>query len=276
MVEASPSADTSPVTVNSQAKAIIKKAEKSAKVPVTLVPQTGVLPTDRVELWLAQAEIAMRRDHLTTPASNNAYAFYIRVLMQDETNQKAMQGLERIVQRYLQLAKNSHKKGKRKQVQLFLNRANKVVPGHQEVAQIKRQLAKSKPPQATKKSAPKVTKKTKKITQVVKYKPIQSQAQSVLDAPEGMQRQRILIPTDALQNEAPALAIYLRSLARQVEQVDGRLYIIAPKDKQIRWVYGLLNGTNPNYRIRANIKHKSPAAVEIMYQSQEPILDVFH
>jgi hypothetical protein len=111
---------------------------------------------------------------------------------------------------------------------------------------------------------------------VTQYKPLQTQQQSLLDAPEGMQRQRILLPIGALKNEASALAIYLRSLARQIEQVDGRLYIIAPRDKEVRWVYALLNGTNPDYRIRANIKHKAPAAIEVMYEADTPLLDVFH
>ena len=241
-----------------------------------VVPREDMLPSNRLELWLAKAELAVDKDQLTTPAGNNAYAYYARVLMQDENNAQASQGLERIVQRYLALAKSAHRKGKTQQAQLFLSRANKVVPRHTQIAVVKQQIAQ---PYVASRKADNKTKKQKKVKkplQLTKYKPLQTQAESLLDAPEGMRRQRILLPEGALQKEASALAIYLRSLARQIEAVDGRLYIIAPKDKQVRWVYGLLNGTNPDYRIRANIKHKSPAAIEVMYKAGTPLLDVFH
>jgi hypothetical protein len=92
----------------------------------------------------------------------------------------------------------------------------------------------------------------------------------------GRQRQRLLIPNNALQDKAPVLINYLQTLAQQIEAVDGRLYIIAPRDKQVRWIYSVLNATNPDYRIRANIKHQSPVAIEVDYTGDKPLLDVFH
>ena len=253
----------------------VSRLAGSADTASQVAPREDMSPTNRIELWLAQAELAMDKDQLTTPADNNAYVFYARMLMQDENNALALQGLERIVQRYLILAKSAHKKGKFKQSHLFLSRASKVVPGHAQIAAVTKQLAQSKA-QAVSKVKKKAKKQPNKAQQLTIYKPLQTQQQSLLDAPEGMQRQRILLPPGALKHEASALAIYLRGLARQIEQVDGRLYIIAPRDKQVRWVYGLLYGTNPDYRIRANIKHKSPAAIEVIYKADTPLLDVFH
>lgn len=263
-----PEASPSVVPNTTNASAVASAVTSASSVAV---PRQHMSPTDPIELWLVQANLAIEKDQLTTPVENNAYAFYARVLMQDGDNAQAFQGLERIVQRYLILAKSAHEKGKFKKSQLFLSRANKVVPGHAQIAALKKQLAQSKT-----QAVAKVKKQAKKTQQLTRYKPLQTQQQSLLDAPEGMQRQRILLPAGALKNEASALAIYLRSLARQIEQVDGRLYIIAPRDKEVRWVYALLNGTNPDYRIRANIKHKSPAAIEVMYKADSPLLDVFH
>lgn len=279
VVQPSQEASSTAVVANATLSGRVQLTSASASqngVAAPMAPRQDMTPSNRIELWLAQAELAMDKDQLTTPAGNNAYAYYARVLMQDENNALALQGLERIVQRYLTLAKSAHRKGKTQQAQLFLSRANKVVPRHSQIAVVKQQIAQpyvvsSKADNKTKKQ-----KKAKKPLQLTKYRPLQTQAESLLDAPEGMQRQRILLPKSALKKEASALAIYLRSLARQIEEVDGRLYIIAPKDKQVRWVYGLLNGTNPDYRIRANIKHKSPAAIEVMYKADTPLLDVFH
>jgi len=271
VVVATSSAATRVVKTTVSAGIILSPAAASSSLVVA--PRQDMQPTNRVALWLAQAALAMDKDQLTTPANNNAYAYYARILMLDENNPQALKGLERIVQRYLVLAKSADKKGKAKQAKLFLSRANKVVPGHAQVAAVGKQLAAAPVQTASRKTA---KTKQKQPLALTKYKPIQTHEQSLLDAPDGMQRQRILLPKGALKNEASALAIYLRSLARQIEQVDGRLYIIAPRDKEVRWVYSLLNGTNPDYRIRANIKHKSPAAIEVMYKSDAPILDVFH
>lgn len=250
-------------------------AQQAPPSEVQLLPQPrkDMQPTNAVSHWLAQAEKAYAKDHLTTPASDNAYAYYGRVLLQEPDNQKALAGLEKIVQRYLHLALSSQRKGKAKQAKLFLQRANKVVPSHRDIALVEVELVRIA---ASSKSKTKpAAKLSKKRQPPMKFAALQTQQQSVIEAPEGMQRQRILLPPSALQLEAPALAIYLRKLARQIEHVDGRLFIIAPKDKQVRWVYSLLNGTNPDYRIRANMKHKKPAAIEVMYSGDEPLLDVF-
>lgn len=257
-------------------------SDVSGTVAVTSIPQPNTLPqprqdmqpTNAVKHWLSMAEQAFAKDHLTTPASDNAYAYYGRVLLQEPDNRQALAGLEKIVQRYLSLAKSSQRKGKSKQAQLFLQRANKVVPSHKDIALVEVEVKRIAASNANSKS-----KANAKLVQqrqpTMKFDPVQTQQQSVMEAPEGMQRQRILLPQSALKQEAPALALYLRRLARQIEEVDGRLYIIAPQDKQVRWVYSLLNGTNPDYRIRANMKHTKPAAIEVMYNGDEPLLDVF-
>lgn len=235
-------------------------------------PRQDMPPTDAISHWLLMAEQAFSKDYLTTPASDNAYAYYGRVLLQEPQNKQALVGLEKIVQRYLNLALSSQRKGKTKQAQLFLQRANKVVPRHKDIPMVQAELKRM----AAGKSKAKPSPQSKQQRQVpTKFAAIQTQQQSVMEAPQGMQRQRILLPPSALTQEAPALAIYLRRLARQIEEVDGRLFIIAPQDKQVRWVYSLLNSTNPDYRIRANMKHKKTAAIEVIYRADEPVLDVF-
>ena len=267
------------ITVVNQQVSTVESTDKAEVASVTQVvklpqPRKDMPPTNAVNHWLALAEKAFAKDYLTTPANNNAYAYYGRVLLQEPDNRQALAGLEKIVQRYLNLALSSQRKGKSKQAKLFLQRANKVVPSHKDIAVVEAELVRIAA-NAGKKKTKSATKLVKQRQPAMKFAALQTQQQSIMDAPDGMQRQRILLPQSALSQEAPALAIYLRRLARQIEDVDGRLFIIAPKDKQVRWVYSLLNGTNPDYRIRANMKHKKPAAIEVMYSGDEPLLDVF-
>ena len=250
---------------------VVSNKQAAAKKLLTM-PQTDMVPSDPIAGWLAAADVAFSRDRLTTPADNNAYALYSRVLLKEPENNQALLGLEAIVQRYLVLAKSSHKKGNSNQAQLFLQRANKVVPGHQDIDKVGEQLKQM----AIKAPAKPSVEATVESTKKPEYKALQSLAESVMTASSGMQRQRLLIPNNALQDKAPVLVKYLQTLAQQIEAVDGRLYIIAPKDKQVRWIYSVLNATNPDYRIRANIKHQSPAAIEVIYTGDKPLLDVFH
>lgn len=251
--------------------AVVSNKQAEAKKLLNM-PQADMAPSDPIAVWLAAADVALSRDRLTTPADNNAYALYSRVLLKEPENNQALLGLEAIVQRYLILAKGSHKKGNSNQAQLFLQRANKVVPSHPDIDKVRQQLKQMVVKAPTKPSVKATVKSTKKPD----YKAIQSLAESVMTAPSGMQRQRLLIPSNALQDKAPVLINYLQTLAQQIEAVEGRLYIIAPRDKQVRWIYSVLNATNPDYRIRANIKHQSPAAIEVNYTGDKPLLDVFH
>ena len=253
------------------ATVVVSNKQAEAKKLLTM-PQTDMAPSDPIAVWLASADVALSRDRLTTPADNNAYALYSRVLLKEPKNNQALLGLEAIVQRYLVLAKSSHKKGNSNQAQLFLQRANKVVPGHQNIDKMRQQLKQM----VIKAPAKPSVKATAKSTKKAEYKAIQTLAESVMTASSGMQRQRLLIPNNALQDKAPVLVNYLQTLAQQIEAVDGRLYIIAPNDKQVRWIYSVLNATNPDYRIRANIKHQSTAAIEVIYTGNKPLLDVFH
>ncbi|MGB0446455.1 MAG: hypothetical protein ACPH27_03810 [Pseudomonadales bacterium] len=253
------------------ATVVVSNKQAEAKKLLTM-PQADMAPSDPIAVWLASADVALSRDRLTTPADNNAYALYSRVLLKEPKNNQALLGLEAIVQRYLVLAKSSHKKGNSNQAQLFLQRANKVVPGHQDIDKMRQQLKQMAIKAPAKSSVKAIVKSTKKP----EYKALQTLAESVMTAASGMQRQRLLIPNNALQDKAPVLVNYLQTLAQQIESVDGRLYIIAPSDKQVRWIYSVLNATNPDYRIRANIKHQSPAAIEVIYTGDKPLLDVFH
>lgn len=262
-----------PVQTQPKTPATVVVSNKQAEAKKLLtIPQADMAPSDPIAVWLAAADMALSRDRLTTPADNNAYALYSRVLLKEPENNQALLGLEAIVQRYLVLAKSSHKKGNSNQAQLFLKRANKVVPGHQDIEKVRQQIKQM----VIKAPAKPSVKATVKSTKKPEYKALQSLAESVMTAPSGMQRQRLLIPNNALQDKAPVLVNYLQTLAQQIEAVDGRLYIIAPRDKQVRWIYSVLNATNPDYRIRANIKHQSPAAIEVIYTGDKPLLDVFH
>ncbi len=83
-----------------------------------------------VEQYLADAEIAMREYRLTTPINNNAYAFYRAVLATQPDHPKAVAGLNRIVNQYVQLIEKAMRKDNSRNARVYLKRAEKIIPGN--------------------------------------------------------------------------------------------------------------------------------------------------
>ena len=82
----------------------------------------------RVDELLALAEVDLVASRLTTPSRNNALERYREVLDLDEGNAVALEGLERIVVRYVQMAEQATAKGNFAGARSFLSRGEKVLP----------------------------------------------------------------------------------------------------------------------------------------------------
>lgn len=81
-----------------------------------------------VEQYLEDAETAMREFRLTTPADNNAFSYYQAVLDAQPSHQEATAGLNKIVDQYIQLIEKALKEGNKRYAQVYLKRAEKVIP----------------------------------------------------------------------------------------------------------------------------------------------------
>ncbi|MGH1440457.1 MAG: tetratricopeptide repeat protein [Cellvibrionaceae bacterium] len=64
----------------------------------------------KIAVFLKEAEIFLKTDKLTSPKGNNAFERYQMVLSLDEKNQQALEGINRIVNRYVTLAERVIKK----------------------------------------------------------------------------------------------------------------------------------------------------------------------
>lgn len=93
--------------------------------------------TDKL-LAAASADIQARR--LTTPAGNNAFDKYQQVLEVDPGNRKAQEGLQKILDIYLIIARNSLSKGKLDHAETMLARAEKINPDSSQLAQARHEI----------------------------------------------------------------------------------------------------------------------------------------
>jgi len=81
-----------------------------------------------IKAHLAAAENALKRDRLTTPPKDNALEYYQMILAMEPDNADALAGLQKIVDRYIQLIRRAQTNGKPNRVKLYLQRAESVLP----------------------------------------------------------------------------------------------------------------------------------------------------
>ena len=128
--------------------------EAKAKQPQAVAgpeptPQTAASQRDgqkeKITALLKAAEAHLAADRLTTPAGANAMEIFKEALRLDPGNEKAWEGLRRIVGRYVEMAEAQAGRGNLARARLFLDRAEKVIEGDQRVARARAELEGSKP-----------------------------------------------------------------------------------------------------------------------------------
>ena len=110
-----------------------RKAEAERKSARALEAELAALEVTRqqqarVDELLALGEGDLAASRLTTPSGNNALERYREVLDLDNGNAVALEGLERIVVRYVQLAEQATAKENFASARSFLGRGEKVLP----------------------------------------------------------------------------------------------------------------------------------------------------
>lgn len=93
-----------------------------------------------IKTHLNAAEKAMRASRFTTPAKDNAFKHYQMVLAVDAHNDIAQAGLRRIVDRYIQFIAKAKLEDRLADAQLYLDRAESVLPNDTRLEKIKLDL----------------------------------------------------------------------------------------------------------------------------------------
>ncbi len=162
-----------------------------ARLPLTPAEQAAIADL------LDRADRAIAADHLTYPAAGSALDLYDRVRLLDPDNEQAMRGLERIVERYLELALGAVERRRFEQARAMLDRARLVDPDHAGI-----------PP-----------------------------TQAQIDLLDGADRQVIALDPDGLRDRTDAVADILRQAGAASRVDGCRAEITARNDAEGRWIY---------------------------------------
>lgn len=91
----------------------------------TATPATTVQNAE-IDKLLAKGELALSKDRLTSPTTDNAALYYRKVLALSPNNPAARDGLEQIAKRYMDLARMAHDNGDEGKARKWLLRAQEV------------------------------------------------------------------------------------------------------------------------------------------------------
>lgn len=117
-----------------------------AKVRATPSPQGKApietsRPRQQIDTWLRQAKGHLAAYRLTSPKGNNAHELYQKVIDIDPHNSDAREGLNRIADKYCDLAMEALDEDKFAKAQTYVKRGLEVVKTHEELLELQMELA---------------------------------------------------------------------------------------------------------------------------------------
>ena len=172
---------------------------------------------------------ALSEDRLLTPVDDNAHGRFKRVLAMDPKNELALEGLQDIVVRYLQLAGESMNRGIFDEAETLLGRARFVDSSHPGIAS---------------------------AAEALRLEMNSNDLFFKLDYPSYSAR------SELAQNE-------LADIARQTREHEAFFLITAPNDDLARWMVSVMREAVSGYRLRGNIELSSRLGIRLRMPSEE-------
>ncbi len=211
----------------------------AAVAPAPVPPPAPVITKEQqvIRMLLLNGEYTLSRDQLLTPANDNAYDFFRAVLKLDPDNQRAKGGLQGIVMRYVDLARQAAARGNYTQATTMLNNARIVDPDNLLIKEVSAALTEQI------KSAP----------------PVQ---------PYRGGSNEFLLDASLLGKDDPQILARIAEIAQKLKATDSLAMIIARTDVEGRWIYQKMRDAVPGYRVRGDIKLGSPPRVQIVPSAQ--------
>ena len=157
---------------------------------------------------------ALDDDRLLEPRFDNAYEYFYEVLQLQPDNEIALEGMQGIVERYLELALDAANRGNFTNADLLLGRAETIDASHPGIAP----------------------------------------ARESLDAERNSGDLFFPLEERALRRQDSAIRATLAGIAEQARESDAFVLITAPDDELARWIYSAMRESVAGYRLRGNIE----------------------
>ncbi|MEX0943945.1 MAG: hypothetical protein WD002_15545 [Pseudomonadales bacterium] len=179
-------------------------SESRSTVPTAKTPPPADPAQLTINRLLGEARSAFEANQLTTPLDNNAYFLYLQVLAIDEDHLDALQGLNDIVERYLEWAIESATFNRFRDATHYLNSARSIDEAHPNISAV----------------------------------------ENLIDDLRHASRERFPVPADELDARSNDLAGSLMTIGRTAVAKQAKVTIIARDDEEGRWIYQQMNAAS--------------------------------
>ena len=166
---------------------------------------------------------ALDNDRLLEPRFDNAYEYFHEALQLQPNNEIALDGMQRIVERYLELALEAANRGNFSNADRLLGRAEIIDAAHPGIVL----------------------------------------AREALEAERNSGDLFFPLEETALRRRDDGIRARLADIAAQAREHDAFVLISAPDDELARWIYSAMRESVAGYRLRGNIEISGTALIRL-------------
>lgn len=218
---------------------LANKKPEPAPAPAPVAKPKPVITKEQqvINMLILNGEYTLSQNQLLTPKNDNAYDYFRAVLKLDPNNARAKGGLQGIVMRYVDLARQAAARGNYSQATTMLNNARIVDPNNLLIKEVSTAL-------------------TEQIKSAPPVEPYRGGANE------------FLLDASLLGKDDPQIIAKLTEIAQKLQATNSLAMIIARTDVEGRWIYQKMREAVPDYRVRGDIKLGSPPRVQLVPVAQ--------
>ena len=192
---------------------------KPSVAPSEVVVTAPAPARDILKELLFAGLTALDNDHLTEPREGSAADYFGQVLDVDPDNAIALDGLQRLVARYVALAQQAYQQGAREVAEGYLVRAEPIARRANSVASINNLR----------------------------------QSWGRGPSERSVSRNEFLLEPVALDERGESIVWRLTEIAVKAMRANSRITIVSRNDAEGRWIYQQMREVLAEYRLRGNI-----------------------
>ncbi len=218
---------------------LANKKPEPAPAPAPVAKPKPVITKEQqvINMLILNGEYTLSQNQLLTPKNDNAYDYFRAVLKLDPNNARAKGGLQGIVMRYVDLARQAAARGNYSHATAMLNNARIVDPNNLLIKEVSTAL-------------------TEQIKSAPPVEPYRGGANE------------FLLDASLLGKDDPQIIAKLTEIAQKLQATNSLAMIIARTDVEGRWIYQKMREAVPDYRVRGDIKLGSPPRVQLVPVAQ--------
>ena len=218
-----------PEDTTSTSPIIEKPIIRPAGEPLVIIPSQPSRQERFIADTLFDGLQALDQDKLLTPAEDNAYARFQRVLAIDPSNKIALEGIEQILLRYIELSVEASRRGQFDDAESFLERAAFVDKDHSAL----------------------------------------TEAQVLLESEINSEDLIFNLDSEDFMNRTDGAVAQLEKIAQQAKEHNAFFLIIAPNDSLARWMYLQMRNAVEGFRLRGNIELANQTSIRLRVPAEQ-------